>query len=90
MALPHGDVAKLLHQAMQGARAAGLAAAADELEARTSLAFTSSSEFLGEVGLAIRQFLARERGKVPVAVRQQLRDCLAEVGRVWPGLGEVD
>jgi len=87
MALPHGDVAKLLHQAMQGARAAGLAAAADELEARTSVGFTSSSEFLGEVGLAIKRFLARERGKVPAAVQQQLKDCLAEVRRVWPRLG---
>ncbi len=71
---------------MEAARAAGLAEAADELDARTSAAFTSSSEFLGEVGLGIQRFLARERGKVPVAVRQQLEGCLAEVRRVWPGL----
>jgi len=71
---------------MEAARAAGLAEAADELDARTSAAFTSSSEFLGEVGLGIQRFLARERSNVPVAVRQQLEECLAEVRRVWPGL----
>jgi hypothetical protein len=81
------DVARLLREAMQGARAAGLAEAADELEARTSIAFTSSSEWLGEVGLAIRHFQARERGKVPAAVKRQLGDCLGEVRRAWPGLG---
>ncbi len=86
MALASVDVTKLLHEAIEGARAAGLAGAADELEARTSAAFTTSSEYLGEVGLGIRRFLARERGRVPVAVERQLKDCLAEVRRVWPRL----
>jgi hypothetical protein len=87
MSMRETDVTKLLHEAIQGARAAGVADAADELEARTSAAVTSSSEFLGEVGLGIHHFLARERGKVPNTVLQQLKGCLAEVGKVWPRLG---
>ncbi len=86
MALASVDVAKVLHEAMERARAAGLAESADELEARTSAAFTTSSEYLGEVGLAIRQFLAREGDRVPVAVQERLRDCLVEVRKVWPRL----
>jgi hypothetical protein len=86
MALASVNVPKLLHEAIEGARTAGLAEAADELEARTSAAFTTSSEYLGEVGLAIRQFLARERGRMPAAVERHLKDCLAEVRRVWPRL----
>jgi hypothetical protein len=81
------DVPRVLQEAVEDARAAGLTEAADELEARTSAAFTSSSECLGEVGLAIRHFLSRERGKVRAAVQQQLRECLAAVGKVWPRLG---
>ncbi len=81
------DVPKQLHEAIQRARAAGLSEAADELEARTSAAFTTSSEYLGEVGLAIRRFLARERGRVPAEVVRQLRDCLAAVRKAWPRLG---
>jgi len=80
------DVCELLREAIRDARAAGLGPAADELQERTSAAFTSSSEFLGEVGLAVERFLRRERGKVPADVERRLRMCLAEVRTVWPRL----
>jgi len=47
----------------------------------------TSSEWLGEVGLAIRPFRARERGRVPADVQRSLEHCLAEVRKVWPKLG---
>jgi hypothetical protein len=81
------DLVALVREAVQAARAAGLNEAADELESRTSAAFTTSSEWLGEVGLAIRQFRARERGRLPPAVQRSLDSCLAEVRKVWPRLG---
>jgi hypothetical protein len=86
MASPRADVSELLRQAIRDARAAGLGPAADELQERTSAAFTSSSELLGEMGLAVEHFLRRERGKVPADVEEKLRACLAAVRRVWPRL----
>ena len=69
---------------------AGLAEAADTLESRTSVACTTSSEWLGEVGVAIHDFLKRERGRVPADVERHLARCLEEIGKVWPKLGRLD
>lgn len=80
------DLVALLRQAVEGARAAGLDEAADALESRTTAAFTTSSEFLGEVGLAIRQFRKSARGRVPPVVDRALDECLREVRKVWPRL----
>ena len=81
------DVAAVLAEAIREARVAGLRDAADELEARTRSAVTTSSEWLGEVGLAIRRFEEREHGRVPAVVQQRFDACKAVVGRTWPGLG---
>lgn len=78
------ELAQTLREAVQEARAAGLTEAASELEARVFAAYTTSSEWLGEVGTAIHEFLQRERGRIPTSVARLLDACLAEVGKVWP------
>jgi hypothetical protein len=78
------DFGPQLRRAIMLAREAGLTASATELEERTSAACTTSSEWLGEVGEAIRQFRAREGERVPREVSELLDGCLREVGKVWP------
>ncbi len=78
------DFLPALQQAIRLARQAGLAASATELEKRAFAAATTSSERVGEVGEAVLQFRARERGRVPADVSALLDDCLREVGKVWP------
>ncbi len=66
------------------AHQAGLVESAVELQERAFAAYTTSSEWLGEVGEAILEFLARERERAPAEAIELLDDCLAEVARVWP------
>jgi hypothetical protein len=78
------DFSPALRQAIKLAREAGLTESATELEARAFAAYTTSSEWLGEVGEAILQFRAREGKRVPADVAKLLDQCLREVGKVWP------
>jgi len=72
------------------AREAGLTESATNLEERSFAAYTTSSEWLGEVGEAIMQFRSREVKRVPAEVTDLLDECLTEIGKVWskykPGL----
>lgn len=81
------DLGPALRQAIQLAREAGLRESATELERRAFSAYTTSSEWLGEVGEAILQFRGREGDRVPADVTRLLEQCLAEVGKVWPKYG---
>ena len=78
------DFSPALRQAIKLAREAGLTESAAELEERAFAAYTTSSEWLGEVGEAILQFRAREGKGVPTEVAKLLDQCLREVGKVWP------
>jgi hypothetical protein len=78
------DLGPRLKHAIMLARKAGLTASAADLEKRTSATYTTSSEFLGEVGEAILQFRSREGKRVPAEVADLLDECLREVGKVWP------
>lgn len=81
------DFSPALRQAIKVAREAGLTDSATELEARAFAAYTTSSEWLGEVGDAILQFRARAGERVPANVTELLDLCLVEVGKVWPKYG---
>jgi hypothetical protein len=81
------DFGPALRQAIKLAREAGLTESATELEERAFAAYTTSSEWLGEVGEAILQFRAREGKRVPTDVAELLDQCLTEVGKVWPRYG---
>jgi hypothetical protein len=78
------DFSPTLRQAIKLAREAGLKESATKLEERAFAAYTTSSEWLGEVGEAILQFRAREGQSVPPDVAELLDQCLREVGKVWP------
>jgi hypothetical protein len=80
------DLSSALRRVVAAARSAGLHEGADEFELRCFAAVTTSSEWLGEVGLAIKGFLKRERGHMPEALEQRLHQCLAEVRKTWPHL----
>jgi hypothetical protein len=78
------DFSPALREAIRLAREAGLTESAAALEERACAAYTTSSEWLGEVGEAILQFRAREGRRVPADVAELLDQCLREVGKVWP------
>ena len=75
---------EMLRQAIAVARAAGLTESADRLESRATAFYTTGSEYWGEVGEAIHEFLAREGDRVPGALARRFDICLAEIGKVWP------
>ena len=81
------DFTETLRQAIAESRAAGLELPARELEATVFAAYTTSSEWLGEVGVAILQFVSRTRVQIPPECERELYDCLAEVRKVWPHVG---
>jgi hypothetical protein len=78
------DFTPTLREAIMLAREAGLTRSAAELEERSLAAFTTSSEWLGQVGDAILQFRSREGKRVPTEVAERLDECLREIGKVWP------
>jgi len=63
----------------------GLIEAADNFEDLMTCAWTSSSEFIGELGLAILGF-QKEHPTMPTEVRGVLKRCLKEIRAVWPGI----
>lgn len=78
------DVGPALQRAIVLAREAGLTESATELEERSSIPCTTSSEWLGDVGDAILQFRSREGKRVPPDVARLLDECQKEIGKVWP------
>lgn len=78
------DFSPALRQAVRLAREAGLNESATELEKRAFAVYTTSSEWLGEVGEAILEFRSREGKRIPPNVTELLEGCLREVGKVWP------
>jgi len=72
------DYYPLLKAAIAEAKAAGLEAAATELERKLFAAYTTSSELLGEHGIAIRAFLKSEGSAVPPKVKATLNRYLKQ------------
>ena len=68
------------------ARAVGFEAAASDLESAASGVYTTGSEYLGEMGLALERFRMATRGKLPKEAAGLLNECLAVVGKAWPKL----
>ena len=80
------DYIPILRAAISEAKSAGLAQAATELEARAFGAYTTSSEILGETGIAIGYFLKSQARSAPAGVVEKLTACLNEIRKVWPDL----
>ena len=86
MIMAIADYTPLLKEAVAEAKAAGFEAAANELEQSCfAAAFTTSSEMLGEHGLAIKRFLTATRDALPRSIEAKLNDCLTETELAQPG-----
>ena len=66
-------------------RAHGLSAEAESVASLRSLAWATSSEMIGELGLAVLA-IERSLNTVPTDIRQALSDCMKEVRKVWPDI----
>jgi hypothetical protein len=65
-------------------RASGHPVMADKLDSMLhGLGWTTSSELIGELGLAILAF-QRNTTEVPVELERALSNCMLAVRRVWP------
>lgn len=78
------DFIPILRAAIAEAREAGLQSQCDELESRVFACYTTSSEWLGECGLAITAFKSANRKTLARSTKRQLNTCLKEIGKVWP------
>ena len=81
------DLAELLEGIGEALRDAGLDSEADALDSVTSGAYTSSSEWYGDLGLAlvaIRGSVARRASPITLGA---IDDALELVREVWPGIG---
>ncbi|HTY93671.1 MAG TPA: hypothetical protein VMC02_07275 [Steroidobacteraceae bacterium] len=78
------DVVPLLREALLDLEAAGLAVQAQAARDRCFAACATSSEWLGEVGVALTGLLAACGPSIPPSTREKLRTCLKEVAKVWP------
>jgi hypothetical protein len=72
----------ILRAAITEAQTAGLSC--DELEARVSACYTTSSEWYAECGLAIEVFKKENRTALSHSTTKKLDSCLKEISKVWP------
>lgn len=80
-----GDLWSELAGVLAELEAAGAAEAAAAIRRRClEPAFTTSTEWLGEIGTALAGLSRRDRRRLPPATRARLLAVLAEVARVWP------
>ena len=85
MSPPIRDFTPLLLRAIGEARAAGVTAPADALEAAANGVYTTSTEFLAELRGAIQRFLTETRGRLPAGTERKVRACLNEAELASPG-----
>ena len=83
--MPHvEDFPSQLREALAEVEAAGFAAPAAAVRDRCFSGYTSSSEWLGEVGVSVTGLLAAYGPAIPKVTRDKLKACLNEVAKVWP------
>ena len=78
------DPSPALREVVLRLRQEGLREAANEFEAACFATYTSSEEWLGEVGLAIRRLRAASDRALPREVQVPLMRALRVVREVWP------
>ncbi len=78
------DFSQRLREALAEVEAAGFGGAAAETRSRCFAAYTTSSEWLGEVGSAVTELLRVHGSSLSTATQEKLRSCLDEVAKVWP------
>jgi hypothetical protein len=78
------DFTPVLKKALAEIEASGLISAAAQAYERCFASFTTSSEWLGEVGRAITELRHAHGSSIPSAARGRIEFCLNEVAKVWP------
>ena len=78
------DFTQTLREALSEIEATGLVAQAEDARERCFSAYTTSSEWLGEVGVCVTDLLSTCGTSIPLTTREKLRACLKEVAKVWP------
>jgi len=66
-------------------RAHGFSTAAESIAGVRTSTWTSSSEMIGELGLAVLK-IQSQAAAAPVELKQALRCCMKEVHKVWPDI----
>ncbi|MFZ2407786.1 MAG: hypothetical protein WAW41_21865 [Methylobacter sp.] len=66
-------------------QAYGYSADAESISSLRTSAWTSSSEMIGELGIAILEIQSHCE-PAPAELRQALARCMKEVRKVWPGI----
>jgi len=79
------DFFPVLKEAVEEARRDGFEPSASLLEDRAFAAYTTSSELLGESGLAIKEFL-KENPRLSSSIRKKFEFCLLQIRKIWPGI----
>ncbi|MCE5182451.1 MAG: hypothetical protein LLG15_11665 [Betaproteobacteria bacterium] len=81
---PIQDFTPILREALAEIEAAGPAPLIGDIRQRCFASYTTSSEWLGEVGLAINELLNAKGSAIPATAHTKLKLCLHEVSKVWP------
>lgn len=78
------DFTPRLREALSEIEAAGFVASAEAARGKCFSVYTTSSEWLGEVGVSVTELLATHGALIPASTREKLNACLNEVAKVWP------
>lgn len=78
------DFTPRLREALSEIEAAGFVALAEAARGRCFSAYTTSSEWLGEVGVSVTELLATCGESIPASSQEKLKACLNEIAKVWP------
>ena len=77
------DLNRLIGDITAELEALGLQAAARRFAGIQGAAFTTGSEWLGELGVAVKEI--RNECRMPPALDAKLERIMTEVRRAWPG-----
>ena len=77
-----GDLDRFVSEVRADLEAAGLRRAAERLAEIQRTAFTTGSEWLGELGAAVREI--RSEGALGPELDAKLKRIMAQVRRIWP------
>jgi hypothetical protein len=81
------DLPELLEAVVRALREEGAEAEADHLDSVSTCAYTTSSEYLGQVGLALRVVRDSVERRASPSTISALEEALDMVREVWPDLG---
>jgi hypothetical protein len=77
-----------LEEALAEMDRSGFGSEAEQIRAAADMVSTSSLEITGEIGIAILRVQANVGHLLPHPARRNLKRCLREIRRAWPGLGQ--